>query len=421
MRIALLAYRGSMQSGGLGIYIHALTRELVSQGHVVELFVGPPYPDPLPWLREHHLPNERYWDQKFRDDWWAPISQAAPGRVFSPLHFWEFFVTRFGFFPEPFAFSLRAARAVIARVREGARFDVVHDVQTLGYGSLWLARLGVPVVATVHHPLTVDLRSSLQRDTNFREHVGTLTFHPVRTQARVARRLDAVITSSEASVDQIEEGFGVDRGRIHNLGNGVELPPAGSLRPAPDPPELLFLGRCGDPNKGLEFLLAALDLLPEPIRLRVLDNEPPPGELGGLLDDPKLSDRVDFDGKLPRAELEAALRRASVLVVPSLFEGFGLPAIEALASGTPIVASDAGALPEVIRNAGAGRLVPPARPRELAAGITDVLASWDEEHRLALAARERIERRFGWSEVARRTAEVYARVCGTPSRIKRSA
>lgn len=410
MRVAFLAYRGSMQSGGLGIYLHALTRELAAAGIEIDLFVGPPYPDPMPWANVIELPNERFWEKRFSPERGAFLPKR-PFSIFEPLCFWEYLVSRFGFFPEPFAFSVRAASALLTRLRGGRRYDLVHDVQTLGYGLLWLQAAGIPAVSTIHHPLTVDLRSSLKRDRNFTDYKGSLLFHPVRTQARVARRIDAMITSSDASAYELERGFGVARARIHNVSNGVELPRPGVRRDRPANDELLFLGRGADPNKGLEFLLEALALLPDTVTLRLFDDPPEIGtEVRTRLDKLGLRSRVRFDGKVPRTELEAGLHAATAVIVPSLFEGFGLPAVEALAAGTPIVASAAGALPEVIERAGVGRLVPPADPAALRCEILDVLENWDAEQRAVLDARPRIEREFGWDQVAARTRGVYERV-----------
>jgi glycosyltransferase involved in cell wall biosynthesis len=411
VRIAFLAYRGSMQSGGQGVYLHALTRELAARGHEIDCFVGPPLPDPMPWARVRPIENQLFWSRRFERARGAFLPRPDPLRVLHPLNFYELAVTRFGFLPEPFAFSVRAARAVIARLRGGVRYDVVHDVQSLGYGLLWLRALGLPVVSTVHHPLSVDRRSSLARDRSFTERKGTLTFYPVRSQARVARRLDAVITSSGASAAAIAADFGVRPERIREIGNGVELAPLAPPREAPGR-DLLFVGRCGDPNKGLEHLLAALALLPAHLRLRVVDPYPAGTPLERQLRSLEIEGRVRFEGKLPRADLIEAYRSAAVTVVPSLFEGFGLPALESIAVGTPVVAARAGALPEVLAGAGAGRLVAPADPAGLAKGIAETLEAWRDEHRRARAARARIEARWAWSAIARRTEEIYAGLRG---------
>ncbi len=410
MRLAFLAYRGNMKSGGQGIYLHALTRELAELGCEIDVFVGPPYPDPMPWARVVELRNEMFWGKRFDKRRGAFLPAPDPFAILQPLNFFEFAVTRFGFLPEPFAFSVRAAAAIVRELRAGRRYDLVHDVQSVSYGLLLLQALGLPVVTTIHHPLSIDLRSSLARDRTFAERKGSLTFYPVRTQARTARRLAAVLTSSAASAQAIARDYGVRPERIHDVRNGVELQARPGPRARPARAELLFVGRCGDPNKGLEFLLQALALLPHGVGLRVLDYFPAFTPLEKTLRALHLEGRVRFTGKVSSGELAAAYRDAAAVVLPSLFEGFGLPAIEALAAGTPVVASSAGALPEVIADAGTGRLVPPRDPAALAKAIAETLEHWDDAHAAALAARPRIEAIFGWRPTARRTLARYERV-----------
>jgi glycosyltransferase involved in cell wall biosynthesis len=404
-----------MTSGGQGIYLYNLTRELAERGHQIDCFVGPPYPDPMPWAQVRHLENQQFWGRSFekRPGWFLP--RPHPFRILSPLNFFEFATTRFGFLPEPFAFSVRGARSVLEQLRRGVRYDLVHDVQSVSYGLLWLQALGLPVVTTVHHPLSIDRRASLERDRTFMELKGSLTFYPVRTQRRVARRLDAVLTSSEASSEELRRDYGVRPERIHRVWNGVELPALVEHRARPQEQELLFVGRCGDPNKGLEVLLDALSRLPEGVRLRVLDIPPYETTLERQIRDLNLEHRIRFDGKVSRPELEDAYRTAAVVVVPSLFEGFGLPAVEALAAGTPVVASRAGALVEVLGVAGAGRLVPVRDSVALANTIQRVLENWQTEHEAACKARTRIEEAFAWGRVAERTETVYRAVVGLRS------
>src|SRR5262249_7105241 len=147
---------------------------------------------------------------------------------------------------------------------------------------------------------------------------GALTFHPVGMQGRVARRLDAIITSSEVSRAFIRSDFRVPEARIHNLHNGADLPRPGGPRVRPARPELLFVGRASDPNKGLDVLLAALAQLPREIALRCLCEPPHPGDpADSALRRLDLQSRVSFEGKVPRARLESAYREAAIAVVPS--------------------------------------------------------------------------------------------------------
>ena len=200
LRICFVAYRGNMRCGGQGIYLWFLARELARLGHSVDVLVGPPYPDPMPFAESvTELPNEQFWAKWFARDAGAILPRPEPLRLFAPLHFYELAASRIGFLPEPFAFSLRAFRAVAERVRAGRCYDVVHDVQCLGYGLLGIRALGIPVVTTVHHPLTVDRRASFVRDRSFRDALGTMTFYPIGMQAFVARHIDRVFTSSTAS------------------------------------------------------------------------------------------------------------------------------------------------------------------------------------------------------------------------------
>jgi len=413
LRICFLGYRGNMHSGGQGIYLWFLARELARLGHEITVLVGPPYPDAMPFARRvTRLPNPQLWGKRFDPDSAVLLPWPKPLRAFAPLYFYELAATHFGFLPEPFAFSVRALRELVPRLRAGERFDLVHDVQSLGYGLLALGALGLPVVTTIHHPLSVDRRASFARDRTLREALGTMEFYPVGMQAFVARRLDRVITSSELSRREIRRDFRVAEARIANVGNGLDTE---IFRPLPGveraPRELLCIGRASDPNKGVDTLLEAMALLPDEVRLTLVDEDHAlhlartrGRELG-------IASRVTITGRLPQARLVELYNRAALVVVPSRYEGFGLPAAEAMACGTPVVASHAGALPELMRTAGGGTLARVADPASLAAAIRELLER-PPEARAALgrAARENVIRAWSWPRIAARTVEVYRAV-----------
>src|ERR1035438_3342231 len=152
LRIALLSYRSKPHCGGQGVYVRHLSRELHALGHHVEVFSGQPYPelDPGPLLRE--IPSlDLYRDEDpFRTPRWNEYRDWAD--VLETVMMWS------GAFPEPLTFSLRALRALNARA---ADCDVVHDNQGLGYGMLGVQRLGLPLVTSIHHPISVDKRIDL--------------------------------------------------------------------------------------------------------------------------------------------------------------------------------------------------------------------------------------------------------------------
>ena len=412
LRICFAAYRGNMRCGGQGVYLWFLARELTRLGHHVDVLVGPPHPDPMPFADAvEELPNQQFWARWFARDRSGFVLRPRPLRVFAPLTFYELAASRLGFLPEPFAFSLRAFRSLAARLRSGRRYDLVHDVQCLGWGMLGIRALGLPLVATVHHPLTVDRRASFVRDESLRDALGTMTFYPVGMQATVARRAARLLTSSGASAREIERDFGVDPRRIRMVANGVDTElyrpdPAAERREH----EILCVGRASDPNKGIATLIEALARLPRHVSLTLVDDDHP--DNGALRRARRLgcADRLRVTGRLETAALVRLYQRAALVVVPSRYEGFGLPAVEAMACGTPVVASAAGALPEVVGVAGGGVLVPRDDPGALARAVAGLLARPAARAQLGGLARKRVEEAYAWPRVARATAEVYAEV-----------
>ena len=412
LRIGFVAYRGNMRCGGQGVYLWHLARELCALGHRVDVIVGPPYPDPMPFAqRVEELPNQQFWARWFARDPRALLPQPRPLRVFQPLNFYELCASYLGFLPEPFAFSVRAFRAVAASVRAGTHYDVVHDVQCLGYGILGIRALGVPVVTTVHHPLTVDRRASFVRDRTFRDAIGTMTFYPIGMQSWVARRIERVFTSSAASARQIRDDFGVPADRIAMVANGVATdvyrPDAGVDR---SDAEILCVGRASDPNKGIRTLIEALALLPKRARLTLVDDDHPDNLARKRAAELGCADRLHIVGRVPTDELVHLYRRATLVAVPSRYEGFGLPAAEAMACGTPVVAAAAGALPEVVGVGGGGVLVAPDSPEALAKGIATLLEQPEARAELGARGRDRVVAAYAWPRIAEATAAVYADV-----------
>jgi glycosyltransferase involved in cell wall biosynthesis len=415
LRIALLAYRGNMQSGGQGIYLWFLARELTRLGHEVHVLTGPPYPDPMPFAGSlTRIPNEGFWAKRFDPDPAAVLPRPDPLRIFEPLNFWEFAATWFGFLPEPFAFSVRAARALLSRIRDGTRFDLVHDVQSLGWATLLLRAIGLPVVTTIHHPLSVDRRASFARDRSFRESLGTMELYPVGMQAFVARNIDCVLTSSQESGGEILRDFRVKPERLRMIWNGLDTD---LFCPRPEVPraanELLCIARAADPTKGVPVMLDALARLPSHVKLTLVDESSATNPARERVRQLGIESRVHITGRVETEALVQLYARATLVVVPSVYEGFGLPAAEAMACGTPVVASAAGALPEVLGVGGGGLLVPPGDPDALAKGIGSLLEQPEARAELGARARARVVEAFSWPRVAEATVGVYREVLET--------
>ena len=411
-RIAFVAYRGNMNCGGQGVYLWFLARELAKLGFEIDVFVGPPYPDPMPFARNvQRLPNQEFWGKWFGRDYAGMLPADQPLRIFHPLNLYELAASRLGFLPEPFAFSLRAFGALSAEIRRGARWDLIHDVQCLGYGLLGMRALGLPVVTTVHHPLTVDRRASFIRDNNITEAIGTMQFYPIGMQSFVARHLDCVFTSSEVSARQIVQDYGVTPERIRNVRNGLDTelfcPDA---RVAKSENEILCVGRSTDPNKGIATLIKAVRHLPDHVTLTLVDDNSPDNQVRRWAREAGVLHRLRLTGRVTTDELVDLYRRAAVVVVPSRYEGFGLPAVEAMACGTPVVAARSGALPEVIDLTGGGVLAERDNPRSIASAVQTLLENVEARALMAKRGREQVVETLSWPKVAAATADVYAEI-----------
>jgi glycosyltransferase involved in cell wall biosynthesis len=412
LRIALLSYRSKPHSGGQGVYVRALSRELTELGHRVEVFSGQPYPEldtgvpltPVPSLDLYREPDPfrtPRWSE-FRD--WVDVAE------------WATMCT--AGFPEPLTFTLRAARLLLPRAAE---FDVVHDNQSLGWGLLRLVRAGMPTVATVHHPVAIDRQLELDAAPSLRRRITLRRWYAFTgMQARVLQHLDAITTVSENSRRDIATYMGLPETGVDVVPVGIDPdqftpPPADRPR---DPDSILVITSADVPLKGLVHLLEAVAKLrtERPVRLTVVGTARPGGPAEAALDRLGLRDAVRFTGRVPEAELISLLQRAAVVAIPSLYEGFSLPAIEAMACGTPLVTTDAGALPEVVGSK-AGLRVRAGDVGELTAAIALVLDSPSLAEQLGRAGRRRVIENYTWRSTAQRTADWYAEVLQRKGRL----
>jgi glycosyltransferase involved in cell wall biosynthesis len=400
LRIALLSYRSKPHCGGQGIYLRHVSRELAALGHHVEVFSGQPYPElePGPLLRT--LPSlDLYRDEdpfrtphlrEYRD--WIDVLEVAS--------MWT------AYFPEPLTFSLRALRALRGRAGD---FDIVHDNQVLAYGNLGIARLGLPLVTSIHHPISVDRRIELQAARGLRKIPKWRWYSFVRMQARVARKIGPIMTGSESSKADIIRDFRVPPDNVLVVPLGVDTR---LFHPRPEPRvpgRIVAVASADSPVKGVATLLRAFAKLvtDRDAELTLVSKLAAGGPTERLLADLALGDKVKFVSGISDEELAELLASAEIAVVPSLYEGFSLPAVEHMASGTPLVASRTGALPEVTGDA--ALLVTPGDAEELAAAMRGLLDSPAERDRLSAAALARVHERFAWSAVARTTVAQYRR------------
>jgi glycosyltransferase involved in cell wall biosynthesis len=386
-------------------------------GHEVDVIASAPLPEVNEGVVLHQLRSSSIYHPG------STFRKNLP-KVRNPIDLYELCASRLGVFAEPLAFSFRA----YARLKElckQRRFDIIHDNQGLGYGLLLMKRLRIPVIATIHHPLPIDRQADLEQANGFRQRWRIKRFYSfIRMQALVARRLDRVITVSQSSAKDTNLFFRVPADRLRVVYNGIDTDiyrvdeETSRARDG-----LIMVANTDDRKKGVLYLLQALQLLrKDGIKLTIVDDAerhssyiedvgPLPSYGFKLVRKLNLDGMVHFTGRLTRDELVKRYSAAKIAVVPSLYEGFGLPAAEAMACGVPVIATTGGALPEVVGDAGI--LVPPKNADALAAAIKQLLADKQAQQRMSEAGRKRVREKFSWEQAARKTLEVYQEALST--------
>jgi glycosyltransferase involved in cell wall biosynthesis len=418
MRVCILSYRSYPYSGGQGIYMRYLSNALRDLGHEVDMMSGPPYPIVDEGVGLIKLPSL---------DLYAMTSMQ---RVFinpAKLNTWPNFIewsgTMTGYFSEPLSFGMRAFEYLTGK--ESKTYDVIHDNQTLSYGIVDIKNAGFPVVETIHHPVTKDRDLAIESARNLKEKLGYRRwFSFTGMQIKVARQLDHIITVSEMAKHHIHETFGVPESRMKVIYNGIDtklFSPSEGLK-REDNIILMVMSR-DTIVKGLKYLLEALAELRKKydLKLVVVGRTFGDGVTEKLMDKLGITESVSFRNQIDTDELIRLYRTATLVAVPSTYEGFGLPAAEAMSCGAPVVSTTAGALPEVVGDAGI--LVPPADSAALARAIAGLMENPQRLKELSVLGRKRIIEQFSWKDAARKTAEVYAeaiaakrlpeRKCGT--------
>jgi glycosyltransferase involved in cell wall biosynthesis len=402
MRIALLSYRSKTHCGGQGVYVRHLSRGLVELGHDVEVFSGQPYPEILdPRVRLTEVPSLDLYREP------DPFRVPRPSEIRDHIDALELATMWTSGFPEPRTFSLRAARLLATRRDQ---FDVVHDNQCLGTGLLRIADMGLPVVATVHHPITKDRVLDLAAAKWWRKPLVHRWYGFAQMQKKVARNIPDLLTVSSSSATDIADDFGVSPQQLRVVPLGVDTDLFKPTDQPRVPGRIIAISSADRPLKGIGHLLHAVAKLrvEHDLELQLVAKLEPNGPTEKLIAELGISDIVHTSSGLSDEELAALFASAEIACIPSLYEGFSLPAVEAMASGTPIVASRAGALPEVLGPDGeCADLVTPGDVGELIDALGRQLESPERRQWLGTAGRRRALDVFSWESVAAQTVRVY--------------
>ncbi|MGD0353472.1 MAG: glycosyltransferase family 4 protein [Dehalococcoidia bacterium] len=403
MHICLLSYRCYRYSGGQGIYVRYLSRFLRELGHDIEVIAGPPYPElddgikliKLPSLDLYSLPEK----QRFL---------INPKRLTSSPNFVEWLGECCGFFTEPLTFGMRA----YSYLRNGNRYkkyDVIHDNQSLSYSIPKIQELGIPVVTTIHHPIAIDRDLAIKAAKSLWQKMGIRRWYAfANMQIKVAKKLSHFITGSQNSYRQIIDIFQLPEDSLRVIYDGVDSSVFNQATDTKRSINRLLVINSGDtPLKGLKYLLEAVAALKleRKIELTIVGKPMKNGYTQGLIDSLGIADCVTHLGQIATDELVRHYSTATMVVVPSVYEGFGLPAAEAMCCRTPVISTTAGALPEIVGDAGI--LVPPADTGALVQAISGLLDNPDKRTHLAEMGHRRVMGMFNWKNTAVHTAEVY--------------
>ena len=400
LRICLMTYRGNPTCGGQGVYIQYLSRALKELGHEVDVLSGPPYPELAGGIPLHKIPGL----DLYNPDHLFKVRKI--GELSSLVNQFEFISMCSGGFPEPFTFGIRAHR----HLRKGQRiYDIVHDNQSLSYGLLGIVRSGYPLVATIHHPITVDRDAEIGAAEGWLRRMKARRWYAfLAMQKRVSKRLSHIITVSDCSRVDIGREFRIPAERFRVVPNGINVDcfyPLNGIQRADD--QILATNSADTPLKGLRYLLEAVAEIRRvrKIRLVVVGQPKKDGVIERLVAELSLGDTVHFTGRITHEAFARHYAEATMAVIPSLYEGFGMPAGEAMACGVPVISTSGGALPEVVGDAGI--LVPPADASALREAILALLDDPERRRQLGEAGLARVRNSLTWRHAAQKTVEVY--------------
>ena len=377
-------------------------------GHTVDVISGPPYPHLDPRVRLIELPSLDLFENG--------LLSLRPRHLKSLTNIIEWLSKLTGGFAEPYTFGRRAVKYLR---KQGNSYDLIHDNQSLSYGMLEIQEMGLPLVTTLHHPITSDLRIALNAARNAWERLLIRRWHAfLNMQKKVVVQLHNIVTVSDCSRQDIARDFGLQPAGISLVHNGIDTE---VFKPVPgvarNPMRLMATCSADAPLKGLRYLLRAyarlLKQYPE-LELLLVSKPQRGGKTEKLVRRLGIADKVQFVSGITTQQMVRYYAEAAIAVVPSVYEGFGLPAGEAMACGVPVVSTDGGALPEVVGDAGV--IVPVKNVDALVAAIDSLLRNPQSRAEFGARGQQRIDESFCWHVCARQMTEYYRQVLANADR-----
>ena len=400
LKIAFLSYRSKPFSGGQGIYVKYLSKALYDLGHEIDVFSGPPYPDLDPKIKLVKIPSLGLYEKK------SKFYDVNPMELLNPINLFEWLSVNSGGFPEPYTFGKRIKKILKKNLH---KYDVIHDNQSLAYELLFFQKKK-PLITTIHHPISLDLAYQLQSTNDIFLKLLMRRWHSfLFMQKFVSKRLKKIVVPSNSSIEDIKDEFLVDKNKMERVMNGIDLNvfyPDSKIKKIPF--KLVTVASADVPLKGLDYLLKALSDLAEvysDISLSIIGEQKKGGHTERLIKKLNLEKRVKFFSNLTQEDLRKTYCEAELAIIPSLYEGFGFAAIEAMACGVPLISSSGGALPEVIKDTGI--IIPPKNIKEIYNSVDYLLSSPHRAIELAEKGLQRANSKFSWIAIAKKLEKVY--------------
>ena len=404
MKIGLLSYRSNPFSGGQGIYVKHLSLALTKLGHQVDVISGPPYPDLHEDINLIKIPSLNLFE--LEDN--LRLRSFRPSFLFNLADFREWLGVLSGSFPEPYAFGKRVN---IYLDKTSTDYDLIHDNQSLCYELINIQK-EIPLVTTIHHPITRDRRLALEAAATWKERLSINRWHSfLRMQKKVAPQLNRIVCPSNQSKADVIEELKVNEENVDVVLNGIDLDSFNrDERVEKKPYRIITTASADVPLKGLKFLIEAMTEIIEEIpeaHLMVLGRAKEKGDIAKLISRLNLEEKISFRSGLSQSEVVSLYASSHICVIPSLYEGFGFGAGEAMACGLPLISTQSGGLKEVI---GQDAVIIEARSsKAIVKAVKDLFSNKEKQLALSIAGRKRMENEFNWMKAAEAYEEIYSK------------
>ncbi|MFL2698176.1 MAG: glycosyltransferase family 4 protein [Gammaproteobacteria bacterium] len=399
LSIGLLSYRSHPYSGGQGIYVKHLSRALVQLGHKVDIISGPPYPELSQGVNLIKIPSLNIFEEEDR------LRSFKKSYLTRPLDLFEWLSVMSGGFPEPYTFGVRVREYLKKSL---SNYDIIHDNQSLCYSLLDLQK-EIPLVATIHHPITKDHKLELESTNNWKQRLSTNRWHGfLRMQKKVSPKLNKIITPSHSSKKDVFQEFRVLKENISVIHNGIDTKTFQEIPGRKIKNRIITTASADVPLKGLKHLIKSLpqviSIYPE-TQLIVIGKARPKGETMNLIRKLNLSSYIHFKSNLDESEIVNLYSTSEIAVIPSLYEGFGFGAGEAMACGIPLISTLSGGLREIVE--GVCKEIKPGSSDSIQEAILDLFSNPDEMKNLSKTGKKRIIENFSWEIAAKNYLEEY--------------